>query len=66
MTLNIGWSAEKVYKHLLDDQEALQDTVDQVTESFDMDNVDSGSTDTNDLPLPVGEIIAPTDEKEIN
>ena len=58
-----GWSAEKVYKHLLDDQEALQDAVDQVTESFDLDDIDSGSTDTNDLPLPVGEIIAPTDEE---
>ena len=57
-----GWSAERVYADLLDDDEALQDTVDDVTSSLGSDDIDCGSTELDELPLPVGEIIAPTNE----
>ena len=57
-----GWSAERVYADLLDDDEALQDTVDDVTIRRGLDDIDCGSKELDELPLPVGEIIAPTNE----
>ena len=53
-------TAERIYQILVDDEDELQETVDNISGD---NSVDVNDTDLSDLPLPTGEVIEPKDEE---
>ena len=58
----MGMTAEKVYQILAEDDDSLQDTVDDIT-GHEGEGVDVSSTEWDELPMPVGEVVQAQDEE---